>query len=172
MAIAIIFALGAAIVFIVYSLIQGKSVLGGSKNEAMAEEIGTVSANMSSHYTTEGSFAGATTATEIANGDIPSGNVDTATGTVNTPYGGTLAVLGTASVNGGSNNAVGLGVNNLTQQECIKLAGTVSDYGTNSGTTVGAGVNSQNSVATDAQAATICTNANGNSLAFTYTLGN
>lgn len=171
MAIAIVFALAAAVVFIIYSLSQGKSVLSGAKNSAMTEEITTISANMVSHYTTQGSFANATTATEVANGDIPAADVDPTSGTVNTPYGGTLVVNGPASVNGGANNVIGLTVNSLAQQDCIKLATSISAYGINSGNTVGGGVNTINSAATDAQAAGACPNPEGNVLTFSFTLG-
>lgn len=171
MGIVVVFAIAAIIVVTIYGLSQGKSLLGSSKNEAMTNELSTISAQMSSHYTTLGSFTGATTASEIANGDIPSTDVDTATGTVNTPYGGTLVISGPGSVNGGSNNAVGLTVNDMSQQDCIKLATSESAYGINSGSTVGGGVNAIHSPATDAEAQGICTAPEANTLTFTYTLG-
>ncbi|MDA8095268.1 MAG: type 4 pilus major pilin [Betaproteobacteria bacterium] len=146
----------------------GHSLFGKSDTTAVSQEIKAIASNVQGHYAQLGSFAGITTATEIANGDIESSYVTG--GAVDTSYGGTIVVGGPASLNGGTDNAFGLTVNNMSQQDCIDLATTQAAYGINSGTTVGAGVNTANDPATDAEAGTICTAANGNELTFTYTL--
>ncbi|MDA8093648.1 MAG: type 4 pilus major pilin [Betaproteobacteria bacterium] len=164
----VLFALVVVALMAGYAWKSGHSLFGRSSTSGASQELTAIAANIQGHYSQEGSFAGVTTATEISNGDIDASYVSG--GTVDTPYGGTIVVSGPASLNGGTNNAVGLTVNNMSQEQCIDLATAEAAYGINSGTTVAAGVNAANSPATDAEAETICTAAQGNELTFTYTL--
>lgn len=171
--IAVVFAIGVLVVTIVAGIVLGKTLLGNSKVADTAQLINQIGSSMQSHYSAQNSFNGITTASEIANGDIPAQVANG--GAPLSPLGGALAITPAASVNGGVNNAAGVEVDGLSQTDCINLATQVAAYATGSTsgstpTTQAAGQQPDDPVP-DANAAALCPNTANNTLVFTITMG-
>ena len=171
--IAVVFAIGVLVVTIVAGIVLGKGLLSSSKVANTAQLVQQIASAMQSHYSAQNNFANISTASEIANGDIPAQIANG--GSPLSPMGGSLAITPAASVNGGSNNAAGIEVDGLAQQDCINLATQVAAYAT--GNTAGATPTTQatgqspGTTVSDAGAAALCPNASANTLVFTVTMG-